>query len=90
MRTTLDLPDDILRRVKAKAALQGSTIKELVTRYVETGLRQADSTPGRAPRRSALPLIKRGRKTIAPVTAAAMARLDQEADRAKLRRSFGR
>ena len=31
MRTTLDLPDGVLRRVKARAALKGSTIKALVT-----------------------------------------------------------
>jgi hypothetical protein len=90
MRTTLELPDNLFRQVKARAALNGSTIKALVTRYVENGLRQSDSTPARAGRRSALPVIKRGRKAIAPVTAAVMARLDQDEDRAKLRGSFGR
>jgi hypothetical protein len=86
----MELPDDVFRQVKARAALKGSTIKELVTRYVENGLRQSDSMPARAGRRSALPVIKRGRRAIAPVTAAVMARLDQEENRAKLRGSFGR
>ena len=90
MRTTLELPDDVFRQVKARAALKGSTIKELVTQYVENGLRQPDSLPMRAAGRSPLPVIKRGRRVIAPVTAAVMARLDQDEDRGKLRRSFGR
>ena len=90
MRTTLDLPDDVLRRVKARAALKGSTIKALVTQYVENGLRQPDSIPARVGQRSTLPVIKRGRRAIDPVTAGVLARLDQEEDRAKLRRSFGR
>jgi hypothetical protein len=35
MRTTVDLPDDLLRRAKSEAALQGRTLKDLV----EEGLR---------------------------------------------------
>lgn len=41
MRTTIDLPDDLLRRVKARAALDGLKLKDLIARYVEQGLRQA-------------------------------------------------
>ena len=37
MRTTLDLPDDLFRQVKAKAALEGATLKAMFTRYVESG-----------------------------------------------------
>jgi hypothetical protein len=61
MRTTLDIPGDILRRAKARAALDGITLKDLVTRYIEVGLvqqaRHGDSDrPGR-PRRSPPPLV---------------------------------
>ena len=38
MRTTIDLPDELFRRVKARAAMDGLKLKELITRYVERGL----------------------------------------------------
>jgi hypothetical protein len=59
MRTTIDLPDELLRKVKAKAALNGLTLKDLITLYVEQGLRGAP--PHTAPlqrRRSELPVAR--------------------------------
>lgn len=91
MRTTLDLPDELFRQVKARAAVRGTTIKDLLTRYVESGLRQPDapSVPARA--RSRLPVIKRrNRVPIPSLTPALQASLDEEEDRAKIRRSSGR
>jgi DNA-binding MarR family transcriptional regulator len=88
MRTTLDLPDELFRQLKARAALTETTVKDLLTRYVENGLRQASRPPSR--RRSALPVITRGRKVVANVTADVMARIDDEEDRDKFRRSLGR
>jgi len=41
MRTTIDLPDELFRQVKAKAALDGMKLKDLISRYVEQGLRGA-------------------------------------------------
>ena len=35
MRTTLDLPDDLYRQLKAKAALQGITVRTFVRQAVE-------------------------------------------------------
>jgi len=91
MRTTLDLPDELFRQVKAKAAIKGTTIKELLTRYIETGLRQTDLLPHASRKRSTLPIIKRrGKIAIPNVTSESQARLDEEADRAKLHRSFRR
>lgn len=48
MRTTIDLPDDLFRRVKAVAALRGLKLKELVASLVEGGLGEtpAPSTTG--------------------------------------------
>lgn len=50
MRTTLDIPDVLYRRVKAEAALRGLTIREvtadLYRRWLEEGLeRNAQETP---------------------------------------------
>ena len=88
MRTTLDLPDELFRQVKAKAALEGTKLKQLLARYVESGLRQAGQ-PSR--RRSRLPIIKRrGKLAIPNLTAQRQSKLEQEEDLAKLRRSFRR
>ena len=91
MRTTLDLPDELFRQVKARAAVKGTTLKELLTRYVESGLRQRDSPPSLAGKRSKLPVIKRrNRSAIPDVTPELQTKLEREDDLAKLRRSFGR
>lgn len=55
MRTTVDIPDPVYRRLKAEAAMQGCSVKELVLRGVkaELGGRKV------APRRNtvSLPII---------------------------------
>lgn len=38
MRTTLDLPDPLFTRLKARAALEHTTLKKLLQRFVEDGL----------------------------------------------------
>ncbi len=59
MRTTLDLPDDLFRALKAQAALEDTTLKELVPRLVRAGL--ATGGRGAEPRvPSALPAPVRG------------------------------
>jgi hypothetical protein len=49
MRTTLDLPDELFREAKARAALEGVKLKDLMERFVRQGLqtcnRGADSGP---------------------------------------------
>jgi hypothetical protein len=59
MRTTIDLPDNLLRQAKARAALDGIALKELVARYVAQGLRKP--TPPETTRRlgrSPLPVVR--------------------------------
>ena len=34
MRTTIDIPDAVYRRLKSKAALEGSTVKSIVLKLV--------------------------------------------------------
>jgi hypothetical protein len=90
MRTTADLLGDLSRRFKARAALSRATIKELVTRLVEIALRQPEPRSSSRQRRSALPVIPLSGTTVRNVTPQLIARIDDEDDRAKLRRSFGR
>lgn len=56
MRTTLDLPDNTFRALKAEAALRGYKLKELVAQLIETGLTASRSGPPRP--RSPLPVVR--------------------------------
>ena len=53
MRTTLDLPDPLFRTLKARAAMDGTTLKELVLRFVQRGLNEADAPSSPATRERA-------------------------------------
>jgi hypothetical protein len=52
MRTTLDLPDETFRRLKARAAMRGFKLKELVAQMIERGLAEdaVDPPTGRTDR----------------------------------------
>ena len=56
MRTTVDLPETTLRQLKARAAMDGVPMKDLVLEYVRRGLAQHLAAPKQA-QRSALPTI---------------------------------
>lgn len=79
MRTTIDLPDELFRQVKAKAALDGIRLKDLITLYVEQGLRGAPPVP-RSRRRSELPIARAATgRTLPALTNAEIQRiLDEE------------
>ena len=57
MRTTLDLPDQLLRQLKAQAALEGTTLKQLVLTLVERGLRAPGGGELAKSGRSTLPTL---------------------------------
>jgi hypothetical protein len=56
VRTTVDIPDPTYRQLKAKAALQGCSVKDLILRGVEVELNGDRRTQAKG--RVALPLIK--------------------------------
>jgi Arc/MetJ family transcription regulator len=68
MRTTIDLPDDLFRQAKAKAALSGMKLKDLITRFVEQGLRQGTQPPAAPSKRvrSELPVARAATGRILP------------------------
>jgi hypothetical protein len=55
MRTTVDIPDPIYRRLKSKAAQRGCSVKELVLRGVRAELERPDRA--RRKNRIKLPII---------------------------------
>ena len=48
MRTTIDIPDEILRQAKAQAALRGIRLKELIAEALEKSLFLTDSPNSQA------------------------------------------
>jgi plasmid stability protein len=65
MKTTLDLPDELVRRVKMRAVQSDRKLKDMVAMLLDAGLRaeSAKATAGAAPK----PVRLRGR---GPLTAA--------------------
>jgi hypothetical protein len=93
MRTTIDLPDSLLRQAKARAALEGLTLKELITSYVVQGLQQGPVQPEAQPRRrSAPPMIAKAAtgKPIPALSADELAELEIQEDLEKYERSTRR
>jgi hypothetical protein len=60
MRTTIDLPDELYRQVRVRAAQDGLRLKALIRRYIERGLSQGAPPSGEAARRqrSDLPVAR--------------------------------
>ena len=46
MKTTLDLPDELMREVKLRAVIQGRTLRDLVAEFLKQGLGLPASLPG--------------------------------------------
>ena len=57
MRTTLEFPDSLFKHLKTRAAMEGSTLRDLVVQLVERGL-QTPVVTASAP--AALPSIRLG------------------------------
>ena len=55
MRTTIDIPDALYRRLKARAAGEGRSAKALILQGVEQVLKAKPDAPGRP---VTLPLVK--------------------------------
>lgn len=61
MRTTLDLPDDLMREVKIRAVRENRRLKDEVADLLRRGLSQRRARPG-IRRRVALPIVECARK----------------------------
>ena len=76
MKTTLELPDELARRVKIRAVQQDQKLKETVAQLLEIGLAHAPERKGssRPPRPARL--RRRGPLTISDIEAAIAAGRD--------------
>lgn len=95
MRTTMDIPDPLFRQVKARAALEGRKLKDLIAEYVSRGL-LSEGLPGAADghrARSPIPVIQRAAatgKTIPALANAEIAAILDEEDAERTLRFAGR
>jgi hypothetical protein len=84
MRTTIDLPDDLYRTLKARAALNGTTLRELIESLVLQGLRQPDRGAPKDAAWGPPPVIVAPRgKPIEALSPDQLRRLEEEADVAR-------
>ena len=83
VRTTIDLPDDLLRRAKATAALRGMKLKDLMAQILESGLGSVNTGTSPAPKRRKLPVMipATGRKISILSNAELFEILDREDDK---------
>lgn len=58
MKTTLDLPDDLVREVKIHAVNENRKLKDAVADLLRRGLDQKLAMPAKARRRLKLPLVE--------------------------------
>lgn len=85
MKTTLNLPDDLMRAVKLRAVEENRTLTAMITDLLRRGLAQEPAAPPAISNRVKLPLVKgphRGRpdEEMTPDRVAQVL-LDQEAER---------
>ena len=88
MRTTLDLPDEILKTAKMTAAERGISLKDYFAEVMESYQKQERrQSPLRPPQRLRLPLVKHGAaKRRAVSNADIQDALDQSENLAQLER----
>jgi hypothetical protein len=93
MRTTLEIPDPLFREVKARAAQSGLKLKELLTRYIEAGLKAPHlQSPQQRPKRAPLPVLFKKTPGAPPTPALSNAELQAILDKEdieELRRAWG-
>ena len=57
MKTTLDLPDDLVRAVKIRAVEENRKLKDMIADLLRHGLAQGRGTPPTVRKRTKLPLV---------------------------------
>jgi hypothetical protein len=88
MRTTIDLPEELLRKARSRAALEGVKFKDLIASFVQDGLRRGKpSAPAERTRRARRPpppvIIPRRGVVIRAASAAEIRRIEEEEDEAR-------
>jgi hypothetical protein len=80
MRTTIDLPDDVLRQAKIAAVERGTTLKELVGQALTRELGLAAKSDGRGRKRIKFPIFSSVSPGALRLTNADLTKLESEED----------
>jgi hypothetical protein len=83
MRTTIDLPEDLYRTLKARAAFSRTTLRGLILELVEQGLRQPRTGDRSSPTAPPPVIVAPRGVPIAPVSASELRRIEEEEDLAR-------
>jgi hypothetical protein len=62
MKTTIELPDDLMRRIKLRAVHRNRKLKDEIAQLLEAGM--ANAVAPEAPRTAPKPVRLRGRRTV--------------------------
>jgi hypothetical protein len=58
MKTTLDLPDDLMRAIKIRAVKENRKLKDAIAELLRRGMARESGKPGGVRRRVKLPLVR--------------------------------
>ena len=78
MRTSLDVPDELFRHLKSRAALEGTTLRDLVLTLIERGM--AAPVPETPAQPAELPSLSLGAPMALAATDLSNARLSELLD----------
>lgn len=80
MKTTLDLPSDLVREIKLRAVHEGGKLKDTVADLLRKGLRERAAKSSAKPSRVKLPLVQCRRSAALTPEQVAAALLKQETE----------
>jgi hypothetical protein len=91
MKTTLEIPDPLFRRVKARAAIEGLKLKDLVSSALHSYLTKPKAAAKGEARACPFPLVRgKGGPLMKQMNNETIARFEEEEDIERHRRSVGR
>src|SRR6266436_2433914 len=91
MKTTLEIPDPLFRKVKAKAAMEGLKMKDLVASALDAYLTAPQNRKVGKAKRCPFPLVRgKGGPLLKQMNNEIIAKLDEEEDLERYGRSLGR
>jgi hypothetical protein len=91
MKTTLEIPDSLFKQVKARAAMEGMKLKDLVTSALASYLGHPKASGPEETKPCPFPLVRgKGGPLMKHMSNEAIARLEEKEDFERHRRSVGR
>ncbi len=91
MKTTLEIPDLLFKQAKARAAMEGVRLKDLVTSALSDYLMKPKTSGAGQAKSCPFPLVRgKGGPLLKQMNNRTIAKLEEEEDIERYRRSFGR